>query len=69
MVEEGFFAQGQAGCWEKACFSSAAVSKVACRDVGRRVSEPQPGNRERVCCGIVPSSDSVCHSCATWAWQ
>ena len=60
MVEEGFSAQGQAGCWEKACFSSATVRKAACRDVGRRVSEPQLGdlprsaNREKARCGWVP---------------
>ena len=71
--EEGFSVQGQAGCWRKACFSSAAVRKGALRDVGRRVQEPQPedfpgaGSRGKVRCGGVPSSDSVCHSCATWA--
>ena len=42
MVEEGFSVQGQAGCRGIASFSSAAVRKGACRDVGRRVSEPQP---------------------------
>ena len=45
--------------WGKACFSSAAVRKGACRDVGRWVSEPRPedfpgtGNRGKVCCGGV----------------
>ena len=73
--EEGFSVQGQAGCWGKVCFSSAAVRKGACRDVGRRVSEPHArdlpgtGNRGKVCCSWVPSSDSVCHSCASWARQ
>ena len=33
--EEGFSVQGKVGCWRKACFSSAAVRKDACRDVGR----------------------------------
>ena len=72
MDDEGFSVQGQAGCWGKLAFSSA-VKKGACRDVGRMVSEPQPedfpgtGNREKVCCGGVPSSDSYCHSCASWA--
>ena len=75
VAEEGFSAQGKTGCWRKACFSSAAVRKAACRDVAWWVEEPQPedfpgaGNHGKVCCGGVPSSDSFCHSCATWARQ
>ena len=75
MVQKGFAVQGKAGCWGKACFSSAAVRKDAFRDVGRWLQEPQPedfpgtGNQGKVCSVGVPSSDSFCHSCATWARQ
>ena len=54
VVEEGFSVQGEAGCWEKTCFSSAAVRKASCRDVGRWVQDPQredfpgAGNRDGV---------------------
>ena len=53
----------------------SSCQKSCMRDVGRRVSVPQPGdfqgsgNRGKVCCGWVPSSDSVCHSCPTLARQ
>ena len=30
---------------------------------------PTAGNEAEVCCVGVPSSDSICHSCATWARQ
>ena len=67
-----FSVQGKAGCWRKACFSSAAVRKDACRDVGWSLQEPQPEdfpggrNQGKVCCVAVPSSDSFSHSRATW---
>ena len=64
VVQEGFSVQGKAGCCRNACFSSAAVRKDACRDVGRWLQEPQPedfpgtGNQGKVCCVGIPSSDS-----------
>ena len=77
MVEEGFssLCKVRQDVGEKLAFPQQLSEKGACRDVGRRVSEPQrgvvpgSGTREKVCCGWVPSSDSVCHSCATWARQ
>ena len=50
-------------------FPQQLLGKVHVETWAGGVSEPQPGDfpgtgdRGKVCCGGVPSSDSVCHSC------
>ena len=59
---------------EKLAFPQQASGKVHVEMWAGRFESPTEdypgsGNQAEVCCVGVPSSDSCCHSCATWARQ
>ena len=69
--DEGFFvAKARQDIGEKLAFPQQLSEKLHV-ETWAGGCQPQPedfpgtGNRGKVCCGWVPSSDSVCHSCAT----